>query len=221
VDKLEAVEGWESPTALTLLETVCHTPDMYRFYLGRNDDTLGFALQHESEFVDPPSEFEKGFEDWLASVKTARVLYDWIDERDVEEIADRHDVGPGDVHGRVERAEWLLYAAEELAAQVDSSHARIVHETRLRVTHGVRDDVLDLVSVRGIGRVRARRLFDVGVETVGDLREADVDVLARTLGPKTAVNVLDEVGREVEQPEVDVEVDLEADETRQASMGDF
>ncbi len=220
VEKLEAMEddGFR-PTTLSFLEAVCHTPDMYTLYLGQNDDTVGFAMEHEDEFVDPPSEFERGFEDWLASVKTARVLRDWTDERDVDDIADRHDVGPGDVNSRVERADWLLYALEELAAHVDSSHREKLHEVRQRVQHGVRDELLSLVGIHGVGRVRARRLYEAGIESEEDVAEADVDRLARLLGPKTAVNVFEEVGREVEHSDVDE--DAEFVESKQATMGDF
>ncbi len=223
VEKLEKLEeeaedGFE-PSALSFLEIACHTPDMYTLYLGRDDDTVGYAMEHEDEFVDPPSEFERGFEDWLAAVKTARVLVDWTRERDVDEIAERHDVDPGDVNTRVERADWLLYALEELAAHVDSSHRRTLHETRQRVQHGVRDELLSLVGIHGVGRVRARRLYEAGIESEEDVAEADVDRLARLLGPKTAVNVFEEVGREVR--EADVDDDAEFVESKQATMGDF
>jgi len=218
---VKKVRDAEDPTALTFLEAVSHTPDMYRLYLRKGDEErmLGFAHEHEDEIVNPPSEFDRGFEDWLASLKTAAVLYDWADERDEDRIAEKHDVAPGDVRTRVERADWLLYAAESLAQLLDSPHQRKVHETRLRVQHGVRDELLDLVSVSGIGRVRARRLYEAGIEDRDDLRDASVDRVARLLGPKTAENVLSEVGRDASADDMDATASPE--QTEQSSIGDF
>ncbi|MDZ7687211.1 MAG: ATP-dependent DNA helicase [Halobacteriales archaeon] len=217
----EKIQVTENPTTLTFLEAVSHTPDMYRLYLRKGDDErmLAFAQEHEDELVNPPSEFDRGFEDWLASLKTAVVLHDWTQERDEDRIAEKHDVAPGDVRTRVERADWLLYAAESLAQLVDSPHQRAVHETRLRVQHGVRDELLDLVSVSGVGRVRARRLYEAGIEDRDDLREANVDRVARLLGPKTAENILSEVGRDTSADDMDATASPE--QTEQSSIGDF
>lgn len=211
----------EDPTALTFLEAVAHTPDMYRLYLRKGDDErmYGFAQEHDDELVDTPSEFDRGFEDWLASLKTAAVLYDWTQEHDEERIAEKYDVAPGDVRTRVERADWLLYASESLADLVDSPHAGVVRETRLRVKHGVRDELLDLVRVRGVGRVRARRLYEAGVENRDDLRDANADRVADLLGPKTAERILDEVGRDADADEMDATASVE--QTEQSSIGDF
>jgi len=217
----DKIQTAENSTTLTFLEAISHTPDMYRLYLRKGDDErmYAFAQDHEDELVNPPTEFDRGFEDWLASLKTAAVLYDWTDERDEDRIAEKHDVAPGDVRTRVERANWLLYAAESLAQLLDSPHQRAVHETRLRVQHGVREELLDLVSVSGVGRVRARRLYEAGIEDRDDLRGASPDRVARLLGPKTAEKVLSEVGRKTSADEMDVTASPE--QTEQSSIGDF
>ncbi len=218
---VEKIRAAEEPTTLTFLEAVAHTPDMYPLYLRKDDDErmYGFARDHEDELVDPPTEFDRGFEDWLASLKTAAVLHDWTQERDEERIAEEHNVAPGDVRTRVERADWLLYAAESLADLVESPHAGVVRETRLRVQHGVDDELLDLVRVRGVGRVRARRLYEAGIESRDDLRDANPDRVARLLGPKTAERVLSEVGRDASADEMDANASVE--QTEQSSIADF
>lgn len=210
-----------STTALTLLVAVCDTPDMYPLYLRSGDDEemWRFAVEHEEEFIDPPNEFEPGFEDWLSSLKTARVLYDWIGEDDMDSIAEEYSVGPGDVHTRVERADWLLYAMESLADLLDSGIQEAVHRLRYRVQHGVKHELLELVSVRGIGRVRGRRLYEAGLGSTNELRRADPERLARLLGPKTAKNILEELGREVEEEAISETPPR--DETTQSSFGDF
>jgi helicase len=52
-------------------------------------------------------------------VKLARVLWEWSDGASTESIVDRFRIGPGDLESRLERAEWLLGAADAIAGVVD------------------------------------------------------------------------------------------------------
>jgi helicase len=174
---------------------------MYELYLrsGEDDQYGELFYEREAELLgDAPSEFEEErFEDWLAALKTGKLLEDWAEETDEERLTDRYGIGPGDLRGKVDTAEWLLGAAESLAAEIDSEWTVAVREARARVEHGVSEALLELVSVRGVGRKRARRLYEVGIEEPADLRSADKGVVLSALeGPKTAENVLENAGRE-------------------------
>jgi len=191
----------ERPTALGLYQLVSRTPDMYELYLRSGEDEKFGELYYEREgelLGDTPSEFEEDrFEDWLAALKTGKLLEDWADETDEERLTDRYKIGPGDLRGKVDTAEWLLGAAESLAAELDSEWTVAVREARARVEHGVSEDLLELVSVGGVGRKRARRLYDRGIETPADLRTADKSVVLSALkGKKTAEKILENAGRE-------------------------
>ncbi len=201
----EIVHGLERatdrPTALGLYQLISRTPDMYELYLrSGEDETYGeLFYEREAELLgDPPSEFEDDrFEDWLAALKTGKLLEDWATELDEETITDRYKIGPGDLRGKVDTAEWLLGAAESLAAEIDSEWTVAVREARARVEHGVSEELLELVSVGGVGRKRARRLYDRGIETPADLRAAEKGVVLSALkGAKTAETILDNAGRE-------------------------
>ncbi|SDC70425.1 ATP-dependent DNA helicase [Natrinema hispanicum] len=201
----EIVHGLEHaddrPTALGLYQLVSRTPDMYELYLRSGEDEKFGELFYEREaelLGDTPSEFEEDrFEDWLAALKTGKLLEDWADETDEERLTDRYKIGPGDLRGKVDTAEWLLGAAESLAAEIDSEWTVAVREARARVEHGVGDELLELVSVGGVGRKRARRLYEAGIEEPADLRTADKGVVLGALkGEKTAETILENAGRE-------------------------
>ncbi|ELY64317.1 ATP-dependent DNA helicase [Natronococcus jeotgali] len=207
----------DRPTALGLYQLVSRTPDMYELYLRSGEDETFGELYYEREaelLGDAPSEFEEErFEDWLAALKTGKLLEDWAEEEDEERITERYKIGPGDLRGKVDTAEWLLGAAESLAAEIDSEWTVAVREARARVEHGVGEELLELVSVRGVGRKRARQLYEVGIEEPADLREADKSVVLGALkGKKTAESVLENVGRE--DPSMD---DVEADSAAAAA----
>ncbi|MCU4972234.1 ATP-dependent DNA helicase [Halobacteria archaeon AArc-m2/3/4] len=191
----------ERPTALGLYQLVSRTPDMYQLYLRSGEDGTYGELYYERErelLGDAPSEFEGDrFEDWLSALKTGKLLEDWAEEDDEGVLTDRYKIGPGDLRGKVDTAEWLLGAAESLAAEIDSEWTVAVREARARVEHGVGEELLELVGVRGVGRKRARQLYSVGIETPADLREADKGVVLGALrGAKTAENILENAGRE-------------------------
>ncbi|AXR76395.1 ATP-dependent DNA helicase [Natrarchaeobaculum sulfurireducens] len=191
----------ERPTALGLYQLISRTPDMYELYLRSSEDETFGELYYERErelLGDAPSEFEESrFEDWLAALKTGKLLEDWADETDEETITERYKIGPGDLRGKVDTAEWLLGAAESLAREVDSEWTVAVREARARVEHGVGEELLELVSVGGVGRKRARRLYAADIEEPADLRTVDKGVVLGVLkGEKTAETILENAGRE-------------------------
>ncbi|NLV09018.1 ATP-dependent DNA helicase [Halomicrobium mukohataei] len=193
-------EAVNDPTAMGLYHLVARTPDMYELYLrsGDEEEYSQIAFEREAEFLGRmPSEFEDDrFADWLAALKTARLLEDWASEVDEDEITDRYGVGPGDIRGKVESAQWLLGAAESLASELGLDAAPAIRRARTRVEHGVREELVDLAGVRGVGRKRARRLFDAGIESRADLRDAEKSVVLAALRgrAKTAENVLENAG---------------------------
>ncbi|MDR9430447.1 MAG: ATP-dependent DNA helicase [Natronomonas sp.] len=197
---IDGLEAGGTPTAMGLYHLVSRTPDMYELYLrsGDREEYTMLAYERESTFLgEMPSEFEEGrFDDWLSALKTARMLEDWASEIDESEIAERYGVGPGDIRGKVDTAEWLLGAAESLASELGLDSVRAIAEARTRVKHGVREELIDLAGVRGVGRKRARRLHDAGIETRAELREAEKAVVLAALRGrgKTAENVLEAAG---------------------------
>jgi helicase len=231
VDGLRAAD--DRPSALGLFHLASRTPDMYELYLRSGDSEEYTMLAHEREtelLGSVPSEFEDRWEDWLSALKTARMLEDWASELDEGTITDRYGIGPGDLRGKVDTAEWLLSAAERLAGELGLEWAPAVREARTRVQHGIQSELIDLAGVRGVGRKRARRLFETGIETRADLRNADKPIVLGALRGrrKTAENVLDNVGRadssmDGVEPSGSVSVDSSGSSDRedQSSLGEF
>jgi helicase len=123
-----------------------------------------------------------------------------------------------------------LRAGEQLAQELDLPVVP-VRRARKRIEYGVREELLDLAGVRNVGRKRARRLFEAGVRSRADLRDADKSVVLAALRgrEKTAERILENVGRQdpsMDAVEADAETAAEAAEADanrdgQASLGDF
>jgi helicase len=62
---------------------------------------------------------------------------------------------------------------------------------RSRITYGIKKELVDLVRVKGIGRVRARILFKNGIKTTEELNEISTETLAKIdkIGPIIAENI--------------------------------
>ncbi|MGM0447233.1 MAG: DEAD/DEAH box helicase [Methanobacteriota archaeon] len=116
---LRAAAGLSEATTLTAFEVICDTPDMQDTYLGNAEraDIYRFARSNAANLTTNMTEPDD-FEGWLESVKTARILDEWIGGSTVEELVERYRIGPGDLDSRVERAEWLLSAAEALGETI-------------------------------------------------------------------------------------------------------
>ena len=122
VDGLRTASHMEAATTLTAFEVICVTPDMQETYLGNREraSMYRFARANASHLTTNMGE-TADFESWLESVKTARILDEWIDGATIEELVESYRLGPGDLDSRVERAEWLLSAAGALAETIDVS----------------------------------------------------------------------------------------------------
>jgi len=75
-----------------------------------------------------------------------------------------------------------------------------IDELRQRIRHGCREDLLQLVSLRNVGRARARTMAGKGMRTVADvveMTERDRARLADERGwsPKLVENIVEQARR--------------------------
>lgn len=167
-------------TELSLFHLVCHTPDMYpKYYPKRKEiDELSLYVDlHSEEFMFPiPNETETvDFETFLGEVKRARILEAWIDETSEDEIIGKYSFQPGDLFRLISATDWLLYASSELGKIFN--HRDLlpqISNLRLRVLKGVKSDLLPLIKLESVGRVRGRILFNAGLKTIKDLKQVSI-----------------------------------------------
>jgi len=94
---------------------------------------------------------------------------------------------------------------------------RAIRPLLTRIKYGVKDELIDLVSFRGVGRTRARTLYNAGYRKRSDIMSADENKLASLprIGPSLAKSLKNQaggsVGKEIPMPEWDPEMeDLDA-----------
>jgi helicase len=197
----DALQMKKDKEAFSLLHMVVRTPDMMKLQLKKNDIDEMLSLYHANiEKLLIPRKEKQPTEEMLAQVKTAWVLMQWIQETPEDGIVGRFDIGPGDLHALVELADWLLYAASEIARVFGlREEVKTIFLLRTRVLYGVKEELLPLVSLRNIGRIRARNLFNTGYKSPKEIRKATAEELSKVSAIGKAI--AEDIKRQVEMPE--------------------
>ena len=147
-----------------------------------------------------PSAFDIEYNEFMNSIKTALFFDAWINENDEDFLLEKFDIRPGEIRFKQETADWLLYAAEELSQIKQYKEAiKEIKKLRIRVKHGVKEEILGLLKLKGIGRIRARRLYLNGIKDLGDLKRMDLSSLSQILGKKLAEEVKIQLGQEIKE----------------------
>ena len=140
----------------------------------RNKDYESTSLMienHSSELIEPISEYDCS--------RSLLALQMWITESTELSLSDTLGIEAGDMHRMVENANWLSYCLREISKHIERSDLlEEFDDLRKRIVYGIREELLDLVRVKGIGRVRARILFKHNIKNLDDLAKIPTHKLA-------------------------------------------
>jgi helicase len=190
-------------TDLSLLHLIAHTPDMgpiMRPYSRELDKIAVLMEEHKDEFfTEIPNEWSDqiAYEEFLGEIKTAMVLKSWIEEMSEEMLLEQFRVQPGDLYRTIENAKWLLHAAHELARLLGNKEILpLAFELRERVAKGIKKELLPIVKLEGVGRVRGRIMHNAGYKTIDEIKHAPFDDLINLplIGPRLAKKIKGQVG---------------------------
>ena len=176
---------------LGFLHLITESPDFYPKFALRKRDIEEFCSdieEHRSELIYPINEFECSRSLWA--------LYRWINESTDKILSDKIGVEPGDMHRIVEIADWLAYSLYEVAKLMKRSDLLVeIHRLRLRIKYGVKEELLKLIRLKGIGRVRARSLYGIGFTDLTEIANASEAQLSAVsnIGPTIAKNIKEQL----------------------------
>jgi helicase len=179
-----------------LLQLICSTPDMPRLYVRNTDRPQLDRMidEHDEDLWLPLPPDEDAVEGYFRAIKTAMLLTDWTDELPDARICERYAVGPGDVYGMVESVNWLLHATAELSRMFVPAFYVQIREYEICMKNGIRRELLPLVRLRGIGRVRARRLFNNNITSPDSVLAAGLESVTRIIGHGIAEQIFAQIG---------------------------
>jgi helicase len=169
------------------LHLISESAEFFPKFALRNKDYEAASLLIEnnaSELLEPISEYDCS--------RSLLALNAWITESSEVSLSDNLKIESGDIHRMVETADWLIYCLRELAKQLE--RVDLLDELdilRKRIGYGIREELIELVKIKGIGRIRARKLFKHGIKNLDDLSEIPVKKLAEIdkIGSTLADNI--------------------------------
>jgi len=166
---------------------ISSTEDMQRLSVFRSENNI---LQEELEKIinKYPFDLDPYDDEDLSILKTAKLLKSWINEEGEDEIADKYGIGLGDLYNVVQVASWICHAAKEIAKLLNLNDSFLyLEKLEARIEHGVKEELLELVKIPRIGRVRARILYNAGFRTIDKLKEAKEEqiIALPMIGPET------------------------------------
>ena len=184
------------------LQVLSHTLELrplLRVRTKEYDDIQAEILKYHDFMLEPePSFYDPEYDDYLNSVKTALFFLDWISEKDEETLLEKYNVRPGEIRAKLTIIDWLVYGSNELARMLSLKDVlKELVKLRLRLKHGAKEELLPLLRFEGIGRVRARKLFDNSIKDIKGVKKAKLIDLSQIVGQKIAISLKEQVGEKV------------------------
>lgn len=215
-------------TNLSLLHLIMQTPDMgpiMRPYSRELDKITILAENHKEElFVEIPNPWDDNvaFQEFLGEFKTALILKNWIEEESEDTLIEQFNIQPGDLYRTIENAKWLLHATTELSKLLGSKKIpSMASKLNERVSKGIKSELLPIVKLEGIGRIRGRILHNNGYHSINDVKRASFEDLKNLplIGTGLAKKLKEQVGSPIAK--VDVEKLAENKEWKQESLSEY
>jgi helicase len=172
---------------LGLLHIVTSCEDFFPKFSLRNKDyeLISTLLENYSDqLIENISEYDCN--------RSLLAIHAWITESSEIFLSDNLGIESGDMHRMSETSDWLIHAFYELAKLEKLNNImEELNVLRTRVMYGIKEELADLVRVRGIGRIRARILYKNGIKNTGELELIPVEKLAKIdkIGPRIAENI--------------------------------
>ena len=175
------------------LHLISNCEEFYPKFSLRNRDYESASLlieNNSSELLEPISEYDCS--------RSLLALHAWVTESSELSLSDNFGIESGDMHRMAETANWLSYCLREISKHVE--RADLLEELgnlRKRIVYGIKEELLELVRIKGIGRVRARILYKHKIKNLDDLAKIPVNKLSEIdkIGLTLADNIKSELRR--------------------------
>jgi helicase len=215
-------------TNLSFLHLIMETPDMgpiMRPYSREIDALSTLVENHKNElFTEIPNPWDDNiaFQEFLGEFKTALILKNWIEEKSEDTLIEKFRIQPGDLFRTIENAKWLLHATSELSKLYGfKKMLSMASELNERVSKGIKSELLPLVKLEGIGRVRGRILYNKGYHTLNDIKLASFEDLKNlpSIGLRLTIKLKEQLGSPI--PNNDLEKLTKRKEWKQESLSEY
>lgn len=210
------------------LQLLANTPDLRTYNVRKSEieKLVDIYEKYEDDWLnfDDEDQTEYKFDIFFSTLKIARVIQMWLEESSEEDINKEFNVASGDLHSLLSRIEWLIHSSKEISKIFKwKNHSKSLTAINLRIKYGIRNDLLELVGIPNVGRVRARALFKGGYVNIAKIRAAPELSLAKLpgIGPKLAKIIKNSVDGEVDELEDEEDLNENIPDQIQTTLDSF
>lgn len=216
---------------IIFLHLFSDVPDVRRMSLRKKDWSSlenEFQLLQDQIITAPVASWSLDYQRTLEAFRTAKIIELWIKEKPIPELLNETDLQLGDLHRLVDAIKWISYSATQLGEEIvrlfnqgesiesfypSFSQSKVkrlqelhnhIKSIEIRVEFGIKQDLLPLINLKGIGRVKARTLMQYNITTLEDLRAKPIQDLLKIpgLGPVLCKELKAQVGELIEDDEI-------------------
>ncbi len=187
-----------------------------RVRISEYEDVEGELANFEDEILNEiPKPYDEEYDDFLNSFKTSLLFFEWANEKDEEYLLEKYSTRPGELHSKLKILDWLIHASHELALLKGyKEELSLINKTRLRIKYGVKEELLPLLKLKNIGRVRARKMYRNNLKTIGDIKKTDYKTLSIIIGEKTALSVKEQLNQVINKTRKRIEKRIQEDKKK-------
>ena len=183
-----------------LLYTVVSSTDFGISFSTRKKDFYridNFLSEHNDDFLEPIiiDDYSSNNQ-FLRSFRSLDLLNCWISEWDDDKILKNLDIQPGDLYRAVENAKWLIHAISNIAELFQKNFLLPqIYELNIRLSYGIKKELIELIRLKQIGRIRARALYNAGYKNLNIINDVTVIRLSQVpqIGKSIAQNIKEQL----------------------------
>jgi helicase len=204
-----ASESKKKITAFSIMHLVCcclEIRPLLSVKRAESGEISENVARYDDEIItEIPEPFDESYEEFLQTLKTAMFFNEWLEEKDEEYLLEKYDVRPGEINAKKDIADWILYTSEELC-KLSKMHILVkdIAKTRLRLKYGSREELIPLLQLKNIGRIRARTLYKNSIKDIAAVKQADITTLSQLIGKNIALDIKKQVGQDLSTEKVEV-----------------
>jgi helicase len=151
--------------------TICNTSELHPYinYKKENEDEI-FSI---FEIIKEKINFDYEDLNLLNKIQLCRLLTDWIEEIPEDKLIERYNSSPGHIQNIINKSNWIIHCTIELSSfcDIDKKIIKYYKELSIRLKYGIKEELIKLVELKNIGRVRARKLFNNNIKTINDIKK--------------------------------------------------
>ncbi len=163
-----------------------YSEELYLYFISKTPDILTFNFRDSDyvyieEFLDRHN-INDFSDESMRAAKTAIILNEWINEVPVGTIAETFGIGPGDIQARASSADWISYSLYRISGMFAKERENKLMHLNIRIKEGIKEDIIRIIEIPQVGRVRARRLYNNGFTSLEVIAGSRIEDISKIFG---------------------------------------